>query len=116
MRTHPLFLAMMAMGIAAALLDAAPAYPDGPGWQTDAAVCVHRAEQDPTICPRSVFGCPGWQWVATCVGTRERANPGQQSRLSWCINLIEQDRERRREPASTGGTAISQALHCAGLN
>jgi hypothetical protein len=107
---------MTAAAMAVALLDTPPAYPAGPGWQTDAAACVQHAEQDPTICPRGVFGCPGWPWVATCVGMRERADSRQQSRLSWCINLIQQDRERRREPASTGGTAISQALHCAGLN
>lgn len=83
-------------------------------WRARAEACFHQGETDPAVCPGHPTSCPGWPWITRCVANQSKASAEQLLYLdSWCIPKTNQQREHERAPASTGGTAIAQALECA---
>ena len=95
---------------------AAPWSPTGAAgvpWQTYAAQCEQQAEQDPRVCSL-LATCQSWPWLARCVAAHRRATPAARARLDRCIDVTQ--KQNPRLPASQGGTALGQALRCAGLD
>lgn len=112
---------MRAVAFAAVMVLAGAAH--ATDWRDIAVACEQYGETSDEVCPGHV-NCPGWDWVTRCVA-EHALPPGRslddaqrttlQTKLDRCISTVTQQRRIRHESASTGGAAIADALHCAGL-